>query len=97
MEIPRILELAWEHAFPGREAAERNAILRELRRRCRGRSSRPIIPLPAGTEDWPETGYHRQAVTKVPQPPTGNAPTGRRASASEDDGGLETNGDQHQV
>ena len=30
MEIPRILELAWEHAFPGREAAERNAILREL-------------------------------------------------------------------
>lgn len=31
MEIPRILELAWEHAYPGREAAERNAVLRELR------------------------------------------------------------------
>ena len=24
MEIPRILELAWAHAYPGREAAERN-------------------------------------------------------------------------
>jgi len=30
MEIPRILELAWERAYPGREAAERNAVLREL-------------------------------------------------------------------
>jgi hypothetical protein len=28
--IQQILELAWEHAYPGREAAERNAILREL-------------------------------------------------------------------
>ena len=44
MEIARILELAWEHAFPGREAAERNAILRELtppmQREARGPSSR---------------------------------------------------------
>jgi hypothetical protein len=28
--IPRLLEAAWAHAFPGREAAERNAVLREL-------------------------------------------------------------------
>ena len=25
-----LIEAAWEHAYPGREAAERNAILREL-------------------------------------------------------------------
>jgi hypothetical protein len=30
LEIPRIFELAWEHAYPGREAAERNAAWREL-------------------------------------------------------------------
>jgi hypothetical protein len=32
IEIPPILELAWTHAPPGREAAERNEILRELHR-----------------------------------------------------------------
>lgn len=28
--IPRLFEAAWANAFPGREAAERNAVLREL-------------------------------------------------------------------
>ena len=28
--IPHLLEAAWAHAYPGREAAERNAVLREL-------------------------------------------------------------------
>ena len=37
MEIPRILELAWERAYPGREAAERNAVLRELTEPMHGR------------------------------------------------------------
>jgi hypothetical protein len=30
MEIPRILEDTWTHARPGREAAERNELLRAL-------------------------------------------------------------------
>ena len=30
MEIAEILEAAWAHAYPGREAAERNALLRAL-------------------------------------------------------------------
>jgi hypothetical protein len=30
IEIPRILEDAWAYAPPGREAAERNALLRAL-------------------------------------------------------------------
>ena len=28
--IPRLFEAAWANAFPGGEAAERNAVLREL-------------------------------------------------------------------
>ena len=30
VEIPQILELAWEAALPGRQAVERNALLRAL-------------------------------------------------------------------
>jgi hypothetical protein len=28
--VPELLEAAWEHACPGREAAERNEILRKI-------------------------------------------------------------------
>lgn len=31
-EIQRLLDAAWDHALPGREAAERNALLRSLTR-----------------------------------------------------------------
>ena len=31
MEIAEFLKRAWAHAYPGREVAERNALLRELR------------------------------------------------------------------
>jgi hypothetical protein len=38
-EFQREVERAWAHAPPGHEAAERNALLRELQRRLRGRPS----------------------------------------------------------
>jgi hypothetical protein len=53
MEIPRILELAWEHAFPGREAAERNAVPRELTPPMQREKLATHHPAPAGTEDRP--------------------------------------------
>jgi hypothetical protein len=33
VELMRVLENAWEHAYPGREAAERDALLCALWRR----------------------------------------------------------------
>jgi hypothetical protein len=30
MDIAQIIELAWVHAYPGREVAERNSVLRQL-------------------------------------------------------------------
>ena len=48
MEIPRILELAWEQAYPGREAAERNACYGictgVLTTKELGRQRRPPLP-----------------------------------------------------
>ena len=37
----RALEDAWSHALPGREAAERDAALRELQRRLEARERAP--------------------------------------------------------
>jgi hypothetical protein len=36
MEMPEMLELAWGRAYPGREAAERNELMRQLHEELAG-------------------------------------------------------------
>jgi hypothetical protein len=45
MEIPQILEAAWKDAYPGREAAEHNAVWRELWAALQ-RAREPVQPAP---------------------------------------------------
>ena len=49
-KIPTLLAAVWDHAYPGREAAERNAAVRDLREcclQCRLPPNKPAV-LPLG-------------------------------------------------
>jgi hypothetical protein len=63
MEIARILEAAWVHAYPGREAAEQNSMLRQLWKALQpaSESARPFraVSAPRRRRSSPMVGVHR--------------------------------------